>query len=68
MKAFNSRLELKNQISELEYREGKHTQSELQMEKKIKRYEESLRELWHKVKQSNIYIIGVLDDKKRNKG
>lgn len=47
MEVFNSTVgEAEKQISELKDKATKHTQSEVQLENKIKRQEESSRELW----------------------
>nr|KAF6369167.1 hypothetical protein mMyoMyo1_010555 [Myotis myotis] len=69
IESFNSRLgEAEEQISELEDREAKHTQTELQLEKKIKRQEESLRERWDNMKRNNIQIIGVPEQQEEEQG
>ena len=50
--------ETENQISNLEYKEAKNTQSEQQNEKKK---EDSVRSLWDNFKCSNIHIMWVLE-------
>nr|KAF6309712.1 hypothetical protein mPipKuh1_009162 [Pipistrellus kuhlii] len=50
-------------ISELEDKLEKNTQLEQLLGKKIKKQEESLRELWDNTKQNNIRIIGVPEGK-----
>ena len=42
--------------------------AEQKREKKLKTNEESLRELWNKVKSTNIHIIGVPEREDREKG
>ena len=44
------------------------TDAEQKREKRLKRNEESLRELWDNVKRSNIRIIGVPEGQEREKG
>ena len=46
------------------------TQTEKQSEKKkrMKRIEDSLRDLWDSMKRTNIWIIGVPEEEKKNKG
>ena len=47
----NSRLEeCKNQVKDLEYKEAKNTQLEKQKEKRIQKYEDSVRSLWDNFK------------------
>ena len=42
--------------------------TEQKKEKRLKRNEESLRELWDNVKCTNIHIIGVPEGEEREKG
>ena len=42
--------------------------AEQKKEKRLKRNEESLRELWDNVKHTNIHIIGVPEGEEREKG
>ena len=57
--------EAKNQINDLEHKEGKSIQSEQQKEKRIKnkqtikKNEDRFRDLWNKFKITNIQIIRV---------
>ena len=51
--------EAEEQIRELEDRGVKITATEYNKEKRMKRYEDSLRDLWDNVKCTNIHIIGV---------
>ena len=44
------------------------TDMEQKREKRLKRNEDSLRELWDKVKCNNIHIIGVPEGEEREKG
>ena len=44
------------------------TGAEQKREKRLKTNEESLRELWNKVKRTNIHIIGVPGGEERKKG
>ena len=46
--------EAKNQINNLEQKEGKHIQSEEQEGKRIQRNEDRLRNLWDNCKYANI--------------
>ena len=54
-----------NQISDLDYKEAKYTQSEQQEEKKSKKNEDSIRSLWDNFKHTNIRIMGVPDIKEK---
>ena len=51
--------EAKNQINDLEHKEGKNNQSEHQKEKESKKNEDSISTLRDNFKRSNICIIGV---------
>ena len=44
------------------------TATEQNKEKRIKRNEDSLRDLWDKIKHSNVRIIGVPEGEEREKG
>ena len=44
------------------------TAAEQNKEKRMKRNEDSLRDLWDNIKRNNIYIIGVPKGEKREKG
>ena len=44
------------------------TTTEQNKEKRMKRLEDSLRDLWVKLKHTNIRIIGVLEEKEKKKG
>ena len=55
-------------ISDLEDRMVEFSAAELNKEKRMKRNEDSLRELWNNIKGNNICIIGVSDGEEREKG
>lgn len=55
-------------INELEDREIKIIQFEDHKEKKMKKNEQSLGNLWDTIKHANICTTGVLEGKKREKG
>ena len=44
------------------------TTTEQNKEKRMKRIEDSLRELWHNTKHTNIQIIGVPEEEEKKKG
>ncbi|KAK1332050.1 hypothetical protein QTO34_007731 [Cnephaeus nilssonii] len=69
MESFNSRLqEAEDRISELEDQVQKQAQAEQQLEKKIKKHEESLRELRDNMKRSNMRIIGLPEGQEEQQG
>ena len=69
LEATNSRIqEAEEQISEVEDRLVEITNAEQKREKRLKTNEESLRDLWDKVKHTNIHIIGVPEGEEREKG
>ena len=51
--------EAENQISDLEYKEAKNTQSEQQEEKRIQKNKDSVRNLWDNFKCFNTCITGM---------
>ena len=53
------------QISDLEDRMVEFTAAEQNKEKRMKRIEDSLRDLWDNIKRTNIQIIGSLKKRKR---
>ena len=68
LEAANSRiLEAEERISEVGERLVEITDAEQKREKRLKRNEESLRELWDNVKHTNICIIGVPEGEEREK-
>ena len=44
------------------------TTAELNKEKRVKRVENSLRDLWDNIKRTNILIIGVPEEEEKKKG
>ena len=64
----NSRItEAEERISDLEDKIVEITTAEQNKEKRMKRIEESLRDLWDNIKGTNIQIIGVPEDKEKKK-
>ena len=69
LEGINSRItEAKEWINDLKYRMVEFTVMEQNKEKRMKRNEESLRELWDNIKHTNIRIIGVLEEEEKKKG
>ena len=69
LEGINSRItEAEERISDLEDRMVEFTVAEQNKEKRIKRNEDSLRELWDNIKCNNIHIIGVAEGEEREKG
>ena len=65
----NSRItEAEEQINDLEDRKVGITATEQNMEKRMKRNEESLTDVWDNTKCANIHIIVVPEGEKREKG
>ena len=65
----NSRInETEERISVLEDRMMEFTAVEQNKEKRMKRNENSLRDLWDNIKHNNIHIIGVPEGEEREKG
>ena len=60
--------EAEEQISDLKDRMVEFTAMEQNKEKRMKRNEDSLRDLWDNIKRSNICIIGVPEGEEREKG
>ena len=68
MEGTNNRImEAEDRISELEDRMIEINESERKNEKRIKRNEDNLRDLWDTVKCANIRIIGVPEEKDKKK-
>ena len=44
------------------------TTAQQNKENRMKRIEDSLRDLWDKIKRTNIRIIGVTEEEEKNKG
>ena len=69
LEGINSRItEAEEQISDLEDKILEITTAEQNKEKRMKRTEDSLRELWDNIKRTNIRIIGVPEEEERKKG
>ena len=67
LEGINSRItEAEEQISDLEDRMVEITATEQNKEKRMKRIEESLRDLWDNIKLTNIRIIGVPEEEERS--
>ena len=65
----NSRIcEAEEQISELEDKMVEITSEEQNKVKRMKRTEDSLRDLWDHIKHTNTQIIGVPEKDKKNEG
>ena len=65
----NSRIsEAEDRISEVEDRMVEINEAERKKEKRIKRNEDNLRDLWDNVKHPNIRIIGVPEEEDKKKG
>ena len=60
--------EAEERISDLKDRMVEFTAVEQNKEKRMKRNENSLRDLWDNIKRNNIHIIGVPEGKEREKG
>ena len=69
LEGINSRItEAEERINDLEDRMVEITATEQNIEKRMKRNEDSLRDLWDNIKHTNIHIIGVLErGKKENR-
>ena len=69
LEGINSRItEAEERISDLKDRMVEFTAMEQNKEKRMKRNEDSLRDLWDNIKLNNIPIIGVPEGKEREKG
>ena len=69
LEGINSRInEAEEQISELKDRVVEMTAVEQNKEKRMKRNEDSLRDLWNNIKCTNIHITGVPEDNRERKG
>ena len=64
----NSRItEAEERISDLEDRTVEFTAAEQNKDKRMKRYEDSITDLWDNIKHTNIHIIGVPEGEEREK-
>ena len=69
LEGINSRItEAEEQISNLEDRMVEFTAAEQNKEKRMKRNEDSLRDLWDNIKRTNMHIIRVPEGEEREKG
>ena len=69
LEGINNRItEAEEQISELEDKKVEITAEEQNKEKRMKRIEDSLTDLWDNIKHTNIQIIGVPEEEEKNKG
>ena len=69
LEGINSRItEAEEWISDLEAKIVEITIAEQNKEKRMKRIEDSLRDLWDNIKLTNIRIIGLQKKKRRRKG
>ena len=69
LEEINSRItEAEEQISDLEDKIVEITTAEQNKEKRMKRIEDSLRDLWDNIKCTNIRIMGVSEEEEKNKG
>ena len=69
LEGINNRItEAEEQISDLEERMVEFTAMEQNKEKRMKRNEDSLRDLWDNIKRDNIRIVGVPEEEEGDKG
>ena len=69
LEGINSRItEAEEQISDLEDKVVEISATEQNKEKRMKRIEDSLRDLWDNIKHTNIQIIGVPKKRREKKG
>ena len=67
LEGLNSRItEAEEWISDLKDRKVEFTAAEKNKEKRMKRNEDSLRDLWDNIKHNNIRIVGVPEGEERN--
>ena len=67
LEGINNRITETEQVSEVEDRVVEITATEKNKEKRMKRIEDSLRDLWDNSKHTNIHIIGVAERKERER-
>ena len=66
LEGINSRItEAEERISDLEDRMVEFTAAKQTKEKRMKRNEDSLRDLWDNIKRNNIHIIAVLEGEEK---
>ena len=69
LEGINSRItEAEERVSDLEDKMVEITTAEQNKEKRMKRTEDSLRDLWDNIKRTNIRIIGVPEEEEKKKG
>ena len=69
LEGINSRItEAEERISDLEDKIVQITTAEQNKEKRMKRIEDSLSDLWENIKHTNIWIIGVPEQEEKKKG
>ena len=69
LEGINSRLtEAEERISDLEDKIVEITTAEQNKEKRMKRIEDSLRDIWDNIKRTNIRIIGLPEEEEKKKG
>ena len=69
LEGINSRItEAEERISDLEDKIVEITTAEQNKEKRMKRIEDSLRDLWDNIKRTNIRTIGVAEEEEKKKG
>jgi len=68
LEGINSRISEAERISELEDKMVEMTSEEQNKVKRMKRTEDSLRDLWDSIKCTNILMIGVPEEEKQKKG
>ena len=61
----NSKISETEQISELEDKMVEIASEKQNRVKRMKRPEDSLRDLWDNIKRTNIWILGVLEEEKK---
>ena len=66
LQGMNSRITEAEQISDLEDKIVEKATAEQNKEKRMKRIEDSLRDLWDNIKHTNIQIIGVPEEEEKN--
>ena len=69
LEGINSRItEAEEQINDLEDKIVEITATEQNKEKRMKRIEDSLRDLWDNIKRTNIWVIGAPEEEEKKKG
>ena len=69
LEGINSRItEAEVRVSDLEDKIVEITTAEQNKEKRMKRIQDSLRDLWDNIKHTNIRIIGVPEEEEKKKG